>query len=149
MAEVPAARIDADFVLHGPFRREDVAAMRAQLKQWMDGQSLRTAAMTTLGIVATELIANVILHGGGDGRLRVWWHAGSIVCQVVDHGPGMPKPYRAGWQPPYGDQPHGRGLWMVRVLCDVFTVDSGPLGTTITAIIGNARRHKYRRAAAR
>ena len=31
-----------------------------------------------------ELAANVICHGGGKGRLRVWQPAGALHCQVDD-----------------------------------------------------------------
>jgi len=31
-----------------------------------------------------ELAANVVCHGGGKGRLRVWHLAGALYCQVDD-----------------------------------------------------------------
>jgi anti-sigma regulatory factor (Ser/Thr protein kinase) len=104
----------------------------------LDGLRTRVAAwMTRLGaprvcddvvLVAHELATNVIRHGGGFGRLRLWRERGRIVCRVSDAGPGMPARVRE----PELRRPGGRGLWIARRLADV-RIESGPSGTVVVA----------------
>jgi anti-sigma regulatory factor (Ser/Thr protein kinase) len=79
-------------------------------------------------LVAHELATNVIRHGGGFGRLRMWRESGRIVCRVSDCGPGMP----ALVAEPETRRPGGRGLWIARRLADV-RIESGPSGTVVVA----------------
>src|SRR5215469_14695229 len=41
-----------------------------------------------LVIAAHELAANVVRHGSGHGRLRIWQHGQMLHCQVSDDGHG-------------------------------------------------------------
>ncbi|HEY0532985.1 MAG TPA: ATP-binding protein [Actinoplanes sp.] len=79
-------------------------------------------------LVAHELATNVIRHGGGFGRLRMWRESGRIVCRVSDCGPGM----SALVAEPETRRPGGRGLWIARRLADV-RIESGPSGTVVVA----------------
>ena len=79
-------------------------------------------------LVAHELATNVIRHGGGFGRLRMWRESGRIVCRVSDSGPGMPALVKE----PEARRPGGRGLWIARRLADV-RIESGPSGTVVVA----------------
>ena len=82
-------------------------------------------------LVAHELATNVVRHGGGTGRLRLWREAGRIVCRVSDSGPGL-GPTSA--EPPGPSTPGGRGLWIARRLADV-RIETGPFGTTVVAAL--------------
>jgi anti-sigma regulatory factor (Ser/Thr protein kinase) len=76
-----------------------------------------------------ELVANVVRHGGGSGRLHLLRDAASVSCQVIDHGPG------ADYVPialPGPGTPGHRGLWLAQQLTDSLVIDSGPHGTTAT-----------------
>ncbi len=46
-----------------------------------------------LVIAVHELAANVVRHGSGHGRLRIWQHRDALHCQITDEGP---PPARAG-----------------------------------------------------
>jgi anti-sigma regulatory factor (Ser/Thr protein kinase) len=81
-------------------------------------------------LVAHELATNVIRHGGGVGRLRMWREGSRIVCRVSDSGPGMP----ARVAEPESRRPGGRGLWIARRLADV-RIKSGPSGTIVEAAV--------------
>lgn len=81
-------------------------------------------------LVAHELATNVIRHGGGIGRLRMWRQSGRIVCRVTDSGPGMP----ARVAEPEVRRPGGRGLWIARRLADV-RIKTGPSGTVVEAAL--------------
>jgi anti-sigma regulatory factor (Ser/Thr protein kinase) len=84
-------------------------------------------------VVATELATNVIRHGGGNGRLRLWRSGPTIVCQVDDDGPGINDPNQVGLQQVPLGAVGGRGLWIVRQFCDTVSVTSSGQGTTVTA----------------
>jgi len=71
-----------------------------------------------------ELAVNSVRHGPGHGRLRIWKHHQTVICQVSDDGgPGEP-----------GDWPvqPGHGLWLVRQLADHLIVRSGADGVSST-----------------
>ena len=60
-------------------------------------------------VAVNELLTNAVRHGGGSGHVALWLEAGSVVCQVTDHGTGMDHgPVKA--QRPAADQPGGWGL---------------------------------------
>jgi anti-sigma regulatory factor (Ser/Thr protein kinase) len=86
-------------------------------------------------IIAGELAANAIRHGGGHGRLRLWAADGYLTCEVSDSGGGLTDPHAAGTREPSPAALGGRGLWIVRQIAARVTVDSGPHGTTIAASV--------------
>jgi anti-sigma regulatory factor (Ser/Thr protein kinase) len=105
--------------------RDDAAQVRDDAAQVRDDAAqVRDDAV----LVAHELATNVIRHGGGFGRLRMWRESGRIVCRVSDCGPGMP----ALVAEPETRRPGGRGLWIARRLADV-RIESGPSGTVVVA----------------
>jgi len=86
-------------------------------------------------VVATELATNVIRYGGSAGRLRLWRSGDMLACQVDDDGPGMTGADQAGMQPVALGAVGGRGLWIVRQLCDQVTITSDGHGVTVIAMI--------------
>jgi anti-sigma regulatory factor (Ser/Thr protein kinase) len=71
-----------------------------------------------------ELAANVIRHGGGTGRLRVWDPPGALYCQVDD---GVAAPFAVNSLP---CEP-GHGLWVVRQVASQMQTLSSPAGTSV------------------
>jgi anti-sigma regulatory factor (Ser/Thr protein kinase) len=107
----------------------DAVARRAR------GCGLPEDTVSDLIFVANELATNVVRHGGGTGRLRLWCAPGAMYCEVSDHGSGMAKPEQAGIVPLDPLSSTGRGLWLVRRICPVMQIDSGPRGTTVTVAV--------------
>jgi len=85
-------------------------------------------------VVSHELATNVVRHGGGLGRLRLWAVDGRLCCEISDNGPGFRDPALAGTTLPASNAPGGRGLWIARQMSDL-TVITTTAGTTITAAI--------------
>ncbi|NUR51595.1 MAG: ATP-binding protein [Hamadaea sp.] len=87
-------------------------------------------------LIASELAVNVIRHGGGRGRLRLWRTGDAVYCQVQDYGPGIAEPETAGADPSAddgeADRPGRRGLWIVRMVADDLDIETGSAGTTVT-----------------
>jgi len=81
-----------------------------------------------LVIAAHELAANVVRHGSGRGRLRIWQHDQMLHCQVSDDGYGG---VADGTGPAWRIVP-GHGLWLVRQLADSFSPHPGRRGSAVT-----------------
>jgi anti-anti-sigma factor len=81
-----------------------------------------------LVIAAHELAANVVRHGSGSGRLRIWRHDQMLHCQVTDDGHAEPA---AATPPTWRIEP-GHGLWLVRQLADSFSLHPGRRGSAAT-----------------
>jgi hypothetical protein len=92
--------------------------------------------LSDLLIAVSEVASNSLLHGGGEGTLRVWSTGRSVACEVRDRG-WIRQPI-VGRTRPKLDQESGRGLWMVNQLCDLVQIRSSPAGTVV-------RMHMYRR----
>ena len=71
-----------------------------------------------------ELVANVIRHAGGAGRLRVWSLPRALYCQVDD---GVPSAFAVDSLP---CEP-GHGLWVVRRVASQMQTLSSPVGTSV------------------
>jgi anti-sigma regulatory factor (Ser/Thr protein kinase) len=84
-----------------------------------------------LVLVAHELATNVVRHGGGTGRLRLWREDRHIFCRVSDSGSGLDPTCD---EPPSPGTPGGRGLWIARQLADV-RIETGPAGTIVVAVL--------------
>jgi serine/threonine-protein kinase RsbW len=127
-----------------PIHRNRIAQPVFDLQIERDGLArLRTAVnlhVSQLGgdgiredvvLVVHELATNVVRHGGGSGRLRLWRDGRHIVCQVSDSGPGLGP---VGDELPGPGTPGGRGLWIARRLADV-RIETGLSGTTVVATL--------------
>ncbi|GIF94969.1 hypothetical protein Cci01nite_00630 [Catellatospora citrea] len=120
-------------LVEGPFTRVDLRRIRRRIHELGESWRLPESIGWALELVTTELVVNVVMHAEGQGRLRLSRYPGWVFCQVSDVGPGVSRPYTAGWQPPSGTQTSGRGLWIARCFSDRLTIDSSALGTTVTA----------------
>jgi anti-sigma regulatory factor (Ser/Thr protein kinase) len=110
------------------FGRGELARARELVAQEADEANLSSGRTTDLVIAVNEVVANSVRHGGGGGKLRVCREDDALVVEVRDCG-------RID-DPLVGRQPAplaraGRGLWMVRQLCDLVQIRSGPEGTDI------------------
>ena len=79
-----------------------------------------------------ELAANVVSHGGGKGRLRVWRLAGALHCQV-DDGDLIASEDPAALLDPFPELA-GHGLWVARRVASQMQALSSARGTRVTII---------------
>jgi anti-sigma regulatory factor (Ser/Thr protein kinase) len=117
------------------FDRDRLYSLRAAVGAHATGLGADEDAVFRVLIVAGELAANAIRHGGGSGRLRLWAEDGDLFCEVSDSGAGMRDPEATGIRTPRPDAAGGRGVWMVRQLSRRVDIDTGPAGTTVTAVL--------------
>ncbi len=78
---------------------------------------------------ASELAANSVTHGGGNGTLRLWLEEERLLAEVEDRG--RIEEQLVGRLRPDVAQEGGRGLWLANQLCDLVQIRSGWRGTTV------------------
>lgn len=118
------------------FDRTGLHEARTMVRAAAEGAGLSAERCFDLVAAVGELTANSVLHGGGNGVLRVWSEPESLVVQVEDAGV-IEQPL-TGRVRPDPSQHNGRGLWMVNHLCDLAQVRSGEGGTTVRVRMGLA-----------
>src|SRR5258706_1427090 len=92
-----------------------------------------------LVIAVHELAANVVRHGSGRGRLRIWKHDQMLHCRVTDDGiagtaegaeeSGSGADARSVPGAPAWQIEPGHGLWLVRQLADRTSLHTGINGS--------------------
>ncbi|SEF90281.1 Anti-sigma regulatory factor (Ser/Thr protein kinase) [Thermomonospora echinospora] len=82
-----------------------------------------------LVLAVNEVATNIIRHGGGRGRVRLWADGDELVCDVIDPARALRDRF-LGYQPPQPSRP-GAGMWAVRRLCHIVQIRSGDRGTVV------------------
>ncbi|MCF2534191.1 anti-sigma factor RsbA family regulatory protein [Streptomyces nigra] len=112
------------------YSRGDLPALREKIASCAEQLGLEGARLRELHLAATEIAANSIRHGGGQGVLRMWSQEQRLVCEFRDSG-YIDDPL-VGRSRPTRTQVGGRGLWLAHQLCDLVEIRSTPdEGTTI------------------
>jgi anti-sigma regulatory factor (Ser/Thr protein kinase) len=89
---------------------------------------LDPGGVADLVTAASELAANSVMHGGGNGTLRIWCEGDHLLTEVEDRG-RIDEPL-VGRLRPTISQEGGRGLWLANQLCDLVQVRSSGGGGT-------------------
>jgi anti-sigma regulatory factor (Ser/Thr protein kinase) len=111
------------------FGPADLAGLRAVVTRLAEHSRLRRDKADDLVLAAHELATNSVVHGGGEGVLRVWAEPGAFVVEVSDRGV-IADPL-VGRDLLHELAEHGRGIWMANQLCDLVQVRSGQAGTVV------------------
>jgi anti-sigma regulatory factor (Ser/Thr protein kinase) len=119
-------------VVEYPFGPSDLAVLRTHVARHGEASGLSATRVNDLVLVANELTSNVVRHGGGTGRLRLWIDSRAVWCEVSDSGRGIDDPDHEGLERSRPDALSGRGLWMIRRLADEVVIRTGRQGTTVT-----------------
>jgi anti-sigma regulatory factor (Ser/Thr protein kinase) len=111
------------------FTAGDLAAVRRVVERFGLTEGLAETATDDLVLCVDEVASNSLLHGGGDGVLRMWRDPSELVCEISDAG-SIADPL-VGRESPAPDRLGGRGLWLANQLCDLVQVRSGAAGTVV------------------
>jgi anti-sigma regulatory factor (Ser/Thr protein kinase) len=132
----PAPSTSQEVVLDQYFHADNLFALRSAVGAHASALGLAEPRVADLILVAHELAANAVRHGGANeempGRLRLWRDGHEVVCQVHDNGPGFGDADNAGRQAVPISANNGRGLWIIRQVVRQLNIATGPGGTTIT-----------------
>ena len=122
------------------FGRDEIAVLRHEVSARLTEAGLTGDRLHSFVLAVNEVITNVVLHAGGQGRIVVRVADGSAWCTVTDSGPGIPAHYLHQPAVPETFDLGGRGIWLAHQLCDEVTMATGPIGTTIGLRMALPRR---------
>jgi anti-sigma regulatory factor (Ser/Thr protein kinase) len=109
--------------------REDQSGLRLFVAEQARRAGLGGQRVRDLVIAVGELAGNTLVHTSGPGTLALWAAGDEVICQIQDGG-WISDPLAGTTCPDPAAPGGGRGLWIVRQLCDRVEMDSGPSGTT-------------------
>jgi anti-sigma regulatory factor (Ser/Thr protein kinase) len=122
------------------FGREEITLVRHEVSGSLTAAGLAGDRLHGFVLAVNEVVTNVVLHAGGQGRITLRLAGGSAWCTVTDSGPGIPARYVRPPAVPEAFEVGGRGIWLAHQLCDEVTVATGPIGTTIGLRVALPRR---------
>jgi anti-sigma regulatory factor (Ser/Thr protein kinase) len=128
---VVAAPAELPFLVDRTFGRDEITVVRHQITERLGTSGFAGDKLQSFVLAVNEVITNVVLHAGGQGRLVLWLAGASAWCTVTDSGPGIPEQYQTPPDVPEAFEVGGRGIWLAYQLCDEVTIATGPIGTTI------------------
>lgn len=111
-----------------------IAAVRHAVADFVAWQGLGERQQADFVLAVNELLTNAVQHGGGTGEVRLDRTGDAVWCEVSDRGPGIPHERGDGRHRPPVHASDGRGLWMVRQLCDEVEISTGRSGTTVRLV---------------
>lgn len=101
-------------------RDEDVPVARHALQRWLESSHVEPEAMYDVLVVASELVTNGVLHGGGRSiTLRAWQEPGFLGLEVST----VERPAGDGAIDLRDPVEAGRGLAIVGGLAEQFRVE--------------------------
>jgi serine/threonine-protein kinase RsbW len=115
--------IGTDLLLSEDFDHGRVTALRHAVASAAAGCGLAGDRLDDFVVAVNELLTNAVRHGGGTGNVAL--------CEVTDHGSGLPEGRSAHPVRPAGDEPGGWGLWLAGRLTDSFDMTTGSIGTAV------------------
>jgi len=111
------------------FDAATLQAARREVREFATGAGAPPQCRDNLILAASEAMANSVLHGGGEGVLRLWANDTSITGEIEDRG-RISDPL-AGHRRPSPTQPGGRGLWIINQVCDTVHIRDRANGQAI------------------
>jgi anti-sigma regulatory factor (Ser/Thr protein kinase) len=115
------------------FDIDSLDLVRATVRASAAALGLNAVDVVDLTLVASELAANSVRHGGGAGTLRLWRTDAYAVCEVRDRGL-ITDPLVGLRRPDLRKNAGGAGLWAVNRICDLVVIRSdADHGTVIRA----------------
>jgi anti-sigma regulatory factor (Ser/Thr protein kinase) len=130
-SSAPGRTADSPHLLDRSFGRDEIAVVRHEVSGRLTRAGVTGDRLRGFVLAVNEVITNVVLHAGGQGRVLLWLAGGSAWCTVTDSGPGIPARFLRPPEVPEAFEVGGRGIWLAHQLCDEVTVATGPIGTTI------------------
>jgi anti-sigma regulatory factor (Ser/Thr protein kinase) len=107
----------------------EIGEVRRRVAAAAERAGMDAIAVADLVTATSELAANSVMHGGGQGTLRLWREDERLLAEVEDRG-RIEDPL-VGLVRPDVNQEGGRGLWLANQLCDLVQIRSGARGTTV------------------
>lgn len=111
------------------FDRGGLGYVRSFVSERAASNGLDPDQVHDLLLAVNEVTTNSVLHGGGNGVVRVWSEADAVVVEVSDRG-HIADPL-VGRRAPVPGQEGGIGMWLANQLCDLVQVRSFASGSVV------------------
>ncbi len=121
--DAPLPEPASPVVLH--FAERDLADVRDAAGDWAEEAGLPLSRRTDWLLAVNEATGNSVRHGGGQGTLRLWRTAHTVVAETQDRG-RLTDPLVGRRRPDPLSTAGGRGVWMMHQLCDLVEIRSLP-----------------------
>lgn len=110
----------------------ELPAVRDFVETLASKAGLPAQRVADLCLAVNEVATNTLVHTNQAGILSIWQDpdTNSLICEISDSG--QLRDRLVGRIPPAQSEPHGRGLIMVNVLCDLVEIPTGRIGTGTT-----------------
>lgn len=115
--------------LHLRFRAWQLQEVRREVRRLAESTGFVAERVDDVVQAVNEVATNAVEHGARDGELYLWATADGLVCEV--HDSGVLRDPLPGLVAPHPSDPHGRGLWIARQLCDLLHVWTDQGGTHV------------------
>jgi anti-sigma regulatory factor (Ser/Thr protein kinase) len=109
---------------------DDLSALRAWIRGYATAGGLDGVRLQDLVLAVNEAAANVLDHAGGDGYVRAWRDDRFVTVEIRDFA-GRLVPAHADAGDPGLSRLRGRGLWLMRQLCDEVRITRHPGGSSV------------------
>jgi anti-sigma regulatory factor (Ser/Thr protein kinase) len=123
---LPAPRVASEEM---GFQQTTLATVRRFVGSRAADAGLSDRQKDDIVLAVSEAATNSVRHGGGQGVVRIWQDAGSLVCEVRDRG-RIEEPLVGRVRPEPGSD-GGHGLWMANQLCDLVQIRTRRNGTVV------------------
>ncbi|MFG1704931.1 ATP-binding protein [Nonomuraea sp. M3C6] len=120
-----------DLLISQPFTFHDITKLRRGVAELAASRGLHGHRLDDFVLAVHESIVNVVEHAGGHGHFRLWTDNGAISAETTDRGSGIPDGYVNRHRRPSILGNAGRGIYLIRRLCDTADFRTGPGGTTV------------------
>ncbi len=111
------------------FGAGDHRAVRRWLSRRLSEQGMATTRGDEMVLAAHEVVVNSVMHGAGNGLVRLWREEDTMICDVEDLG--WVADAMIGRREPPVTATNGRGLWLANHLCDLVQIRSQRSGTVV------------------
>ncbi|MGI5466268.1 anti-sigma factor RsbA family regulatory protein [Streptomyces sp. CA-132043] len=123
----PRPRRAQAYAFHG---NEDLAGLREFTLRQARAAGLPATRIDNLMICADEAAANTVRHGAGHGTCWIWTTHTEVLCEISDPK-GTLNAALVGYLPPNIVTMDGRGMWIIRQLCDSVDIRTDHRGTRV------------------
>ncbi len=121
-------------VLEQRFDNGSLYQLRAAVAAHAVALGASSALANDIVLAVHELASNSVLHGPGQGRVRMWQDHATVICEIAEGDPTGPARLASQLTSGPPDLPwtveHGHGLWLVSQVADQFTVRRDRKGAT-------------------
>lgn len=111
------------------FDADSLLKMRRAVSRFATSAGCSAERATQLVTAVNEIATNSVVHGGGQGALRLWREGDMVIAELRDDGRySLPLGDRAK---PGGRAGDPRGLWLANQLCDLVQIRTFEDGTVV------------------